>query len=183
MARMLHLIRVPTRHRALHDHMTTEAKDPACDRPLPARCSRRNASALRSCARRGARRRCCVCQPERRACLQAPICRNGSAAPRWRWRPADHRGAHHGPALTPDRQIRRCRDGRGGCCRSIGRYTKTVRRQVRHDTSRAAVGTLAGATLLFLQARLNCKNNHKPATSSKVSDPRLTSKGGRARRW
>mgnify|MGYP003471171010 FL=1 len=170
MAQKLHFKRVPTRHRALHADNTTEPEDPPCDRPPPARCSSRNAFALLSRARRGDRRRCCVCRLARRGCLQAPICRNGSAARRKRWRLADRQGAHHGSALTPDRKVRRRR--------GIGRHTKTGRRQIGHATARAAVGTLAGATLLFLQARLNRKPITSPQRHSKVSDPRLTSKGG-----
>lgn len=133
----------------------SKLKDPPCDRLPPARRSRRNAFALQPRARREGHRRCCVFRMERRACHQAPICRNGSAARRSRWRLIDSPGARHGSAFTPDRQVRRCRNGRGRCRRSICKHTKTGRRQVRHAGARTAVGTLAGATLLFLQARLN----------------------------
>jgi hypothetical protein len=157
--------RVPAGHRALHGHTTPEPKDPSCDSRPNARCSRRNAFAPRQRAPRVVRRRCCVCRRARRACHPAPSCRSGSAAQHKRWPSIDLRGAQHGPAFTPDRQIRRCRDGGGGCRRSICKHTKTGRRQVRHATARAPVGTLSGATLLFLQARLNSKNenNNKPA--------------------
>lgn len=142
-------------HRALRADNTIETERPPCDRPPPARCSRRNAFALQPRARREARRLCCVFPMERRACRQAPICRNGSAARRSRWRLIDSPGARHGSAFTPDRQVRRCRNGRGRRRRSICKHSKTGRRQISHACARAAVGTLAGATLLFLQARLN----------------------------
>ena len=61
--------------------------------------------------------------------------------------------------------------------------TKDGVRQIHHGTAHPAVGTLPRTALFFLQARLNRKAITRRADVIQVSDPRLTSKGERARRW
>jgi hypothetical protein len=179
------LSRVPTRHRALHDYNIADRKDHHAtdhstpDAPTATTSCRHGTHAARlviavasvvGCGALAKRRRSVAMDRPRSPCAGREL--------------KALRRAHHGPAFPPDRQVRRCRDGRGCCCRSICKHTKTGRRQISHATTRAAVGTLAGATLLFLQARLTSKNENKnkPANVIEGFGPKVDVQGGRARR-